>query len=207
VQGLPSREEQAREVTLACALKLGGDFNADHAAWLARQVPGLVCVTDEEVPGVPTVKPELDLPGWWIKMNMFSPSVLRGDVLMMDLDTVVLSMPALPDRSTVLEDFSWPGLIGSGFMFVTAADRARIWADFTRDPQAVIATHKKWPKHGDQGYLFQHLGAAQRWQSVAKVYSFKTHCEARLPTDAQVVCFHGKPRPWEVERSWVPKLH
>ena len=27
-----------------------------------------------------------------------------------------------------------------------------------------------------------------------------------LPKNARIVCFHGEPRPWEVEADWIPKL-
>jgi hypothetical protein len=194
-------------LTKACVLRSGGDFAPEHAQWLARQVPGLVCLTDMHVSGMPTLPLQHAWPKWWAKLEMFGPS-LRGDVLMLDLDTVVLRMPEVADRgrSIVLKDFGQPHLIGSGFMYVTESDRRRVWADFTRDPQTVIDTHRKWPKHGDQGYLLQHMHGARRWQDVAKVLSFKTHCETGLPAGAEVVCFHGQPRPWQVDRTWIPKL-
>lgn len=189
----------------ACVLRSGGDFNAAHVQWLAAQVPGIVCLSDVDVPGVETIRLRTDWPGWWAKMEMFGPS-LDGDVLMIDLDTVVRDLPALPDRTTVLRDFTRPDLIGSGLMFVTAQDRARVWEAFNRDPAGAMASCNRWPRWGDQGFLMDHLADAQRWQDIAKVYSFKVHCRNGLPDDAQVVCFHGKPRPWETRATWIPPL-
>jgi hypothetical protein len=41
-----------------------------------------------------------------------------------------------------------------------------------------------------------------RWQELVpdQVFSYKAHIRDRaVPPSARVVCFHGKPRPWEVE--------
>lgn len=154
----------------ACVLRSGGDFRPEHVQWLAKQVAGLVCLSDVDVPGVKTIPLRTDWPKWWAKLEMFGPS-LDGDVLMIDLDTVLLSMPAVPDRTTVLRDFYHSELIGSGFMFVTSEDRARVWEAFNRDPAGIMVSCQKWPRWGDQGFLMDHLSDAQRWQDVAKVYS------------------------------------
>lgn len=190
---------------IACVLRSGGDFRPEHVQWLAAQVPGLVCLSDVDVPGVETIPLRTDWPKWWAKLEMFGPS-LEGDVLMIDLDTVVLKLPEIPQRTTVLRDFYQPELIGSGLMFVTAEDRSRVWEAFNQDPAGIIASCQKWPRWGDQGFLMDHLADAQRWQDVAKVYSFKAHCTGRVPIDAEVVCFHGEPRPWEVRADWIPAM-
>jgi hypothetical protein len=60
-------------------------------------------------------------------------------------------------------------------------------------------TRERW---GDQGFLQSVLGDCQRWQDVAGgIYSYKAHCSRGVPADARVICFHGKPRPWDVERA------
>ena len=109
--------------------------------------------------------------------------------------------PVIPEEllaggdTTVLTDFGDPNVIGSGLMYLTESTRARIWADWIRCPQAHMDAHVKWPA-GDQGFLLKHLKRAKRWQNMAKVYSWKIHCKRGIPADADVVCFHGKPRPW-----------
>lgn len=190
-------------VVKACVLRSGGDFGAEHVQWLAKQVPGLVCLSDVQVPGVKTIPLEHDWPGWWSKMEMFGPS-LQGDVLMMDLDTVVLSLPEMPTETTVLENFAEPGWMGSGFMFVTKADRARVWDAWIASPEKHIRANQRWPKWGDQGFLQDHLGQSARWG--ANVRSFKAHCQGGLPDGTDVVVFHGKPRPWDVRLPWVPQM-
>lgn len=193
-------------MTPVCVLRSGGDFGPEHVQWLARQVPGLTCLSDVAVPGVETRPLLHDWPGWWAKMEMFGPA-LQGDVLMIDLDTVVRELPAAPVRTTVLGDFTEPGIIGSGLMYVTAEDRARVWDAWTADPAGHMASCTRWPRWGDQGFLMDHLADAARWQDSEPVYSYKAHCRGSLPADAKVVCFHGKPRPWDVRAAWVPPLY
>lgn len=189
----------------ACVLRSGGDFGPEHVQWLARQVPGLVCLSDVAVPGIETIPLQHDWPGWWAKMEMFGPSI-AGDVLMIDLDTVVFSVPDQPLETTVLLDFSDSALMGSGLMYVTECDRARVWDAWIASPEKHMRDNQRWPKWGDQGFLQDHIGNCQKWQDIAGVYSYKAHCRSGVPDGAQVVCFHGKPRPWGAKDAWIPPL-
>lgn len=204
MQDLSSCEEQSfkttREATKVCALKLGGDFGPEHVRWLAKQVPDIVCISASPIPGVTTIRPEMDLPSWWIKMNVFSPSMIPGDLMYFDLDTVVLDVPKA-DRTTVLRDFYYPETMGSGLMYIAQKDKARVWDAFMERPSLHM---RRCCIGGDQQFLQDHIGGAQKWQDVARVYSYKAHCQDGLPTDAQVVCFHGRPRPWQVREPWIP---
>lgn len=193
-------------MVIACVLRSGGDFGPEHVQWLAKQVPGLVCLSDVEVPGVQTIPLHHDWPGWWAKMCAHDTDLLPGDILLLDLDTVVLSLPETPTETTVLRDFTDPDCMGSGFMFVTEADRKRIWEAWIADPARHMRENQRWPNWGDQGFLKPLIGHCQKWQDIAKVYSYKVNCRSALPEDAQVVCFHGKPRPWDVRADWVPRL-
>lgn len=145
----------------ACVLRSGGDFLPCHVKWLARQVPGLVCISDVPVEGVETIPLQYGWPGWWAKLEMFGP-LLVGDVMMFDLDTVVLSVPDEPEETTVLRDFNFPDLMGSGFMYVKQADRERIWADWIQDPEGHMKANQRWPNWGDQGYLNKHIGRCKK---------------------------------------------
>ena len=182
-------------VTKVCVLRSGGDFRPEHVQRLAKQVPGIVCLSDVPVDGVPCIPLAHGWPGWWSKMNAFGP-VLEGDVLLMDLDTLVIRMPELPDVTTVLSDFYRPHLMGSGLMYLTAADRARCWEAWMRDPAGHMrrcVTREAW---GDQGFLHPLIGHRARWGD--NVVSWKLHCKQGIPERADIVCFHGKPRPWDL---------
>lgn len=189
-------------------LRSGGEYGPHHVQWLARQVPGLVCLSDVLVKGVPTVSLVKNFPGWWSKMELFSP-ILNDDLLHIDLDTVVLGDLAEFNvkRTTLLRDFYRPRLMGSGLMFIKNEDKPRIWQAFNSMPQVHMSVHKRFPLIGDQGFLHGRLSAA-RWQDIlpGKVASFKVHCQQSVPEGTKVVCFHGQPRPWGVTRDWIPAL-
>lgn len=183
-------------ITNICVMQSGGEFNASHVHRLAKQVPNLVCLSDIKIPGIKTIQLDNKWPSWWCKMNMFSPK-LKGDLMYFDLDTLIVKMPAMPSVTTVLTDFGDSNVIGSGLMFLKEADKAQVWNDWLDNPKAHINAHIKWPA-GDQGFLLKYYKNAQRWQDVANVYSWKYHCAKGVPKDADVVCFHGKPRPWDI---------
>jgi hypothetical protein len=179
-----------------CVLRSGGDFLPEHVQRLARQVPDLVCLSDVPVDDVKTLPLKYAWPGWWAKMEIYRPDI-KGDVFYIDLDTLVIKMPEMPDRTTVLTDFGDSKVIGSGLMYLTEKDRAVIWNAFIENPDKAMAAHLKWPA-GDQGFILPYVKNAQRWQHIARVYSYKQHCLKGIPENAHIVCFHGKPRPWSL---------
>lgn len=191
-----------------CIMKSGGDFTADHVRWLAKQVPNLICLSDIEIEGVPTIKLQKNWTGWWSKIELFS-DILNGDLLYFDLDTVINCdvKELYVGKTTVLRDFYHRTKMGSGLMYISQRDKSKIWKTFSVNPQmfmSLCTTRERW---GDQGFLQDFIGDANKWQdSIAGIYSYKVHCQQGLPSDAKVICFHGKPRPWELEKTWIPRL-
>lgn len=198
------------KATPVTVLRSGGEYGPQHVRWLARQVPGLVCFSDRDIKGVPTVPLATDWPSWWAKLELFDPQ-FNGDLLHIDLDTVVIGdLDALltVGRTTMLSDFYRPKLLASGLMYIAQQDKAAIFEAFSASPTYFMEKHKSFPLIGDQGFLNGRL-QADRWQDIlpGAVQSFKVHCQARPPAaTAKVVCFHGHPRPWEIKRPWVPPL-
>lgn len=162
-------------------------------------VPDLVCLSDVQIDGIKTILLKYDWPGWWSKMELFRPDI-KGDLFYIDLDTTVIKMPTMPDQTTVLSDFRKPHLIGSGLMFLKESDRAQVWNDWIKNPEKAMRGCRSGYKWGDQGFLLDYYRHCQRWQNVSKVYSYKYHCKNGIPEDAEVICYHGKPRPWDVEQ-------
>lgn len=194
---------------IVCVLRTGKEYGIQHAQWLAKQVPGIACISNVPVPGVETIPMKFTWPGWWSKMNMFDPTLIDDDLLYLDLDTVLLGdlEQFNVGETTMLSDFYRPDLPASGFMHIAHKDKSKVWAEWMRMPDAHMkrcVTREYW---GDQGFLRGVL-PAQRWQDVlpGKVVSFKVHCQKKLPEGAAVVCFHGEPRPWRAGKSWIPKL-
>lgn len=164
---------------------------------LARSVPGLMCLTDYPAIAGVEIRPLLSRwPGWWAKMEAYGPMV-QGDMLLMDLDTVVLEMPAMPSQTTVLRDWLEPSVMNSSWVFATEQDRMRVWNRFVSDPGRHMAANNAWPNWGDQGFLQGVIGGRAKWGE--EIRSYKVHCQDGVPAGTKVVCFHGKPRPWDLK--------
>lgn len=200
-------------MVIACVLKSGGDYTPEHVrtlkAMCRRKLPlmgNFYCLTDMAIPGVHTIPLRRNWPGWWSKLELFRPGVFGPDepIMYLDLDTLVLDRFALtPARGEfwMLKDWCKPRF-ASGMM----AWRGDFSFLFTRMP-----AHPD-PQDGDQEYIYAGLMAAgvvpKVIQRHVNAVSYKKHCDkGRGPKGAQVVCFHGKPRPWQVQDSWVTEVY
>ncbi|WP_289105821.1 hypothetical protein [uncultured Halomonas sp.] len=199
--------------SIVCVLRSGGEYGTQHVQWLARQVDMLQCLSDVPVPRVPHILLQHDWPGWWAKLELFRPD-LPGDLLYLDLDTVVLGelgplIDAAGGNTTMLSDFYWPDRPASGLMYIAQRDKAAVWNEWIRDPEEHMRQPPGRGTIGDQAFIGRVLGeGVQRWQDVApgQVASYKAHCRACVPNTAKVVCFHGNPRPWSAPDNWIPEL-
>lgn len=208
---------------VACVLKTGGDFLPEHVAALRegvrrhlRRTPyRFACFTDSPWVEADEVLPlKMGWPGWWSKLEMFDGR-LSGPVLYFDLDTVIvgsLDDLAIGHRFTVLRNFYYPSKIGSGMM-AWREDLRSLHRRFSQAPKRFIKEFKTPQRWGDQGFINKFSPVPPGiWQDVhpGKVVSFKLEClsRGRVPSGASVVCFHGKPRPWDLDRttrSWFGK--
>lgn len=197
---------------IVTVLRSGGDFKAVHVQTLQRQcakfLPAcdFVCLADVDVPGVERWPIETLLPGWWAKMNLFAPAI-RGDILYMDLDTVLIGTPDvwLESKPIMLRDFYRDGVykgraegLQSSVMFLPEHVRGEIYDAFMGNP---IYHMQHFQRGGDQAFLEQYwLDKADRWQVIApgQFVSWKVHCQNGVPPDAKIIIFHGQPRPWHV---------
>lgn len=212
-------------LTVACVLRSGGDFDAEcverlHAG-VTKHLPidhRFVCLSDVPVP-CQRIPLRYGWPKWWAKMQAFHPDI-TGDVLYLDLDTVVvgdLSDIASVGRLTMLTDFYWPERPASGLMYLTEADRAKVWGAWMHGPVGHMQRCGSGPRGdlGDQKFLGPILGPqAARFQDLlpGQVVSYKVHVRkaqkpresgnGQVPPGARLVCFHGKPRPRDVKGFW-----
>lgn len=194
---------------IACVLRMGGIYRPEHVQRLAKQAAqfapreAFVCLSDVEVPGVVTVPLQHGWPGWWSKLELFRPGLWPkgARVFYADLDTTfVANLGGLlerPESFLALADFTRSGL-GSGLMQWTAGDQDHLYELF--------AARTKWAMdacgiYGDQRFIQDVSGSTVTyWQDVlpGQVVSYKVHCKRGVPKEAAVVCFHGKPKPWQV---------
>lgn len=187
------------------------EFEVGHVHALQKQLakwaPGVPfeVLSNVGVPGVTTRRLKHDWLGWWAKMELLDPD-MPGDFLFLDLDTVVngpLDDILKVRRLTLLRDFYRDGVklkegLGGGLIYFpdNGDDTQHVWEYWMENPPARMREFSR----GDQ-FLFEKfwLNSADRWQDTApgQVVSWKVHCGKGVPLDARVICFHGKPRPWE----------
>jgi hypothetical protein len=214
-------------LAVACVLKTGAwhnglhrsEYRVEHVRWLKRQVARhltlphrFVCLSNVEIDGVETIPLTEGWPGWWNKIELFRHDL--GRVLYFDLDTVIVGsldeMAAHEHQFTALQALSknQGRCLNSGLM-AWQGPRLDVFEAFRDDAARHMRDCRVRGNWGDQGFLNRHVGHWDAWQEMfpGRVVSYKLHLKQRLPPPAgvSVVCFHGKPRPWEVNHSWVPR--
>lgn len=223
-------------LTVACVLKSGPEYRVEHVHALAAGVRRhlmlphrFVCLTDldaaefdprpycfpgftgrfarEPYLGIEPIPLKHGWPGWWSKLELFSPGLFDGAVFYADLDTIIVG--PLDDlvtghRFTVLENFWSDQRIGSGLMAWHAdEDLSRIYTRFTRVSAKAIREYVTTNAWGDQGWIKAHTPLQPaRWQRLhpGRVFSYKRHIVPAggvIPPTASIICYHGRPRPWQ----------
>lgn len=195
---------------IACVLKSGGEYLAEHVRDLRDQIlshapdADIVCLTDMDfdlhfVRRVPLTH---GWPGWWSKIELFRPGVFgKQRVIYLDLDTWVRGdlapLADIPGAFCALRDFYRPDGLGSGVMVFDPLEAVELYIRFAFDAERLMRRHAR---GGDQAFIEQHrIWTATRIQDHTRgVYSFKVDCRGGVPRDASLVCFHGRPKPWEV---------
>lgn len=212
--------------SVICVLKSGQwhsgqrtvQYSPKTVQWLKHQVEQFappdtpfICLSNVKIDGVDTIPLQHDWPGWWSKMEMYRHDL--GPVLYMDLDTVLVGniAPLLwyPHKFTALQSLTpYPGArLNSGLLAWDGA-RPDIYEPFAADPEKWIRKCVTGDCWGDQGFLQLHVKEWEAWQDLfpGQVGSYKnTWNKQKPPSTARVVCFHGAPKPHEVNHDWVPR--
>jgi hypothetical protein len=204
-------------LTVACVFKSGGEYTPEHVRALQRgfaqhlTIPyRFVCLSDVPGQGYDVIPLTQNWPGWWSKLELFRPNVFAGDqldlfapVFFADLDTCIVGNCddiVLGHRFTVLENFWSDQRIGSGLM-AWDTDLSHIFHAFKQSPSQFIREYTTTERWGDQGFIrYNTPTEPERFQHkfVGRVVSYKFHVKDKgVPPGASIVCFHGKPRPWQ----------
>lgn len=182
---------------VACVLKSGGCYTPEYVERLKAGVDAnlsghdFVCLSDMEVP-CDKVELTEGYPGWYSKLELFR---LTGPVLYFDLDTVIVGdlteIAEHPHRFTMLSDFYRLEKPASGVM-AWHGDYSHLLTEFD------LSKVQHYPGHGDQGYIASKI-TPDRFQDLfpGQITSRKV-TNTRNPNE-RVVCFHGLPRPADVE--------
>lgn len=197
---------------VAC-VKVGTRYGPEYVNRLAAMVARhttlpyrFVCLTDDPA-GVTceTAPIGTDAPGWWAKLVLFRPhpALVGQRVLFFDLDTVLVGSidPLLAYRGefAILRDFYRPQGYGSAIMAFAAGFGPNVWTSFLAKRDDIMAS-----AHSDQTWIEHEVPQADRWQDVCPglIGSYKADAMQDSPKGFAVCCFHGIPKPHEVD-GWV----
>lgn len=201
--------------TIACVLKSGGDFTPKDVKRLKSQIFKYVtppfkfiCLTDV---------PELfDFPcntrrlrggykGWWSKVEVFA---LQDFTIYFDLDTIVLqNLDGFVNRIykeipfvSMLQAFKAGETHASGIMawqgnysFILNEFNPEIHESYSWDQRYIVA---KLEEHN------RVINTIDRKENNIISYKRDVIVNRAKLNDAAIVCFHGEPRPSQVEPFW-----
>lgn len=210
---------------VVCALKVGKSFSPEHVWWLKCGVDKYLndvkykfwCISDVVLPFCETFPLTCGYPKWWSKIELFSKSTpwFGEKCLYFDLDTLLVGnigkIAKCKKKFNMLKRFDWckktrrNRRYASGIM-MWKGDFSFLFEEFDR---SLIKEY-----HGDQDYIedvfdkvkFKDVGVLNDY---ANVVSYKEKCRkvGMYPKDTEVVCFHGKPRPWKCKDKWVKEIY
>ena len=193
---------------IACTLRSGGRYSPEHVQRLYGLIQqfypqgDFICLTDMDVPGVPT-EPLIQLwPGWWSIVEVLK---LPGPVLYMDLAVVIqrdltpLVEAGLQHEFVALRDFN-PHIryMADGLMFWTG-DMSYLYRKMAEDPERHMRecqTSRWW---GSQGFIEYYVKDYKCWQDLlpGHIASYKKS-SAKAKANSTIMFFHGQPKPWDV---------
>ncbi len=210
-----AKQQGMEPITVLTVYRSGGQYTPEYVTRLRDGVKScltvphrFVCMTDAPIEGVECIPFELGLPGWWSKPEIFRPDLPFERVLYVDLSCVVtglLDEMAMQDGICITADWYYGGPSQSVLLY-NVGDFINLWEAFRADPARWMADGDRMiaPNFGDQ-ILVRELPVPEMkyWQDVlpGHLVSFKTDCQAGVPTDARLVKFHGQPKPHDV--GWL----
>lgn len=182
-----------------------------------------ICLTDIpaeiESMGISTRHLESDWPGWWSKMELFK---FPGPILYFDLDTCIVGdITPMAEYVSTMHDDKFLMLRGfykndscSGIMG-WSGDWTWIYNDFSKELLRGQFVNRRGHVEfyspigrfrGDQDFITWALKKTEKKIVLAQditagIHSYKVHVRetGRIPPDTNIICFHGKPRPHEIE--------
>ena len=213
-------------LTIACVLKSGGDYDWEYVNRLYQGVKNnltydytFLILTDMFEVNSPVPERaevwdlESDLEGYWSKLELFR---FEGEVLYFDLDTIILSdLNPLIEGIRTVSSFNPEG---DSFFMLEAFNHKRKWASgimawigdfgFLYDNKE---DKNRIPRYGiwEQDYIVDNLiFSSRKINSIndchgGNIRSYKHHCLKGIPLKTDIICFHGKPRPRDV--NWLEK--
>lgn len=199
-------------LTIACVYKPGRGFKnhyvyrlRDSVRQFCRVPHKFVCLTNEPLADISCARLNNGWSGFWNKLELFRKGLFDGPVWYFDLDTMftdyIDDMVVKEFRFASLTNWFRPKQMASGVM----AWDGRL--DFSHIPAAfkplMVERYQREEKFGDQAFIQECVGPYTSLNEVfpGRIVSYKWHVRpvAAVPAGASVVCFHGRPRPADIE--------
>jgi hypothetical protein len=167
---------------------------------------------------------------WWYKMQMFNPEHYSGNLLYLDLDTVVVrDLSWISNLDTryfwAIRDFRYlqnPHHTGfnSSVMWWNVSYFSWIWEQFSQSNIKQVTKNNP----GDQDYITKVIDINQRrffedrmfesfrWQCLDGGYNFQRRQHkspgsgVTIAPDTSVVIFHGSPKPHQISDTTITQL-
>lgn len=215
--------------TVVC-LKWGNKYSPQYVNVLYNMVTRhstidrFICLTENPKNLNPNIEviplPDMPLHGWWFKLYAFSKDLkLKGDVLFLDLDLVILqNIEQLwnyePEHFTIIRDFNrkthhdWCKFNSSAFRF-DAKTYHWIWDEFQKNYNAIVSRN-----HGDQDHLYSILQKQAKTWPDEWIQSYKWEIRnkdelgiingkrnftsiknPKIDHRCLIAVFHGDPKP------------
>ena len=171
------------------------------------------CLTDLHdlnILGVRTIPLKNDWPGWWSKVEMFSPdNPFAGPVLYMDLDTLPIGplddLAAYTGPLATLSDFYQLKEMASGVLAFTPNKRtAGIYQKFAKNAKEIMRRHTGRSDH----WYRKVMGRTARLQDLfpRQIVSLKVHAKHGAPGGSRLVAGHGRPRLKDRSAGWAHEV-
>jgi hypothetical protein len=209
--------------TVVLVLRSGGDFAFRDVELISRHIngkwrfantPRIICLWDKasesyDLGNIQIIPLTNTYKGTWSRMQLYSPEMEQyRPLLYIDLDTAVINslekifnLVKEPDKFIVLEDFWQKGQLATGL----------VW--FPANSEKIKIIWEKWNKGNQvQGFrmdvfLRKCVQPDLFWQQLTTtIYDFKPKTKlvlSLLPEDADLVCFHGKPRIFQAAEASI----
>lgn len=193
----------------------GDKYPAEYVTRMQREVRNnlslphrFICITEHEIPGVLTMKPPTDFPGWFGKIGLFKPGVGTAQNLWLDIDCVITgSLDVFIERYGHMPFAALTNWAQSGHGGVQSS--LMVWTDnkMVHKIYELFDCRRDTARlHGDQCFITELRDAKEiRVTPIdpALTASYKYHVRGKgVPPGCRVVIFHGKPDPDEVDEPW-----
>ena len=195
-------------INFVCVLKSGGEFEPEHVYRMRDMANKFItvpfkfcCITDYPDLNCRTRPLQHDLQGWWCQLELFHPSTFTGQTFYTDLDVTLISniddMVSWIPRFAIAREYRGTNPTSTLMSFDQTGARL-VWNSWLKckkninlDRNSPLSTVFFKPF---TDYTFIQDKFPNRVCSFKKDWRKGT-----APKGTSIVCYHGRPKPWDVE--------